>query len=52
MALVTANVEWKDDGRMLNWKVTEGNGRGRIIEVLYRHIPGEIEGNHEKLQSG
>jgi hypothetical protein len=29
----------------------EGSGRGLIIQILYRHTPGEIEGNNEKLQS-
>jgi hypothetical protein len=30
----------------------EGRGHGLIIQVVYRHVPGEIEGNNEKLQSG
>jgi hypothetical protein len=29
----------------------EGSGRG-LIKVLFRHLPGGTEEQHEKLQSG
>jgi hypothetical protein len=46
--LSVANVEWKDDMWMINWKECGRSGRG-IFEVLSRHLPGRTEENHENL---